>query len=167
MRAGAAQRCGKQVWCVRALPQRRALAAVRARLVARPSKVLAYETRGLIAREVSRPPDGGRGVRGRRSSASRARGGRRCASWFHSPRPHTNDTPEGCWGLGQPNTSYRVCYHQPNSISTTEDARYQVLPFVSAIQCPIEGGELEQKKTILLPSKAHIGSASRSSTDLT
>ena len=25
-------------------------------------------------------------------------------------------TPEGCWGLGQPNTSYRVCYHQPNCI---------------------------------------------------
>ena len=27
-----------------------------------------------------------------------------------------NDPPEGCWCLGQPNTSYRVCYHQPNSI---------------------------------------------------
>ena len=80
---------------------------------------------------------------------------------------NTNDPPEGSWGVGQLDTSYRVYYHQSYTISTTEEARDQVTPFVSSIQCPIEGGEFEQKETIILPSKAHIGSASRSSTDLT
>ena len=79
---------------------------------------------------------------------------------------NTNDPPEGSWGVGQLDTSYRVYYHQSYTISTTEEARDQVTPFVSSIQCPIEGGEFEQKETILLPSKAHIGSASRSPTDL-
>ena len=80
---------------------------------------------------------------------------------------NTNDPPEGSWGVGQLDTSYRVCYHQSYTMSTTEEARDQVTPFVSSIQCPIEGGEFEQKETIILPSKAYIGSASRSSTDLT
>ena len=79
---------------------------------------------------------------------------------------NTNDPPEGSWGVGQLDTSYRVYYHQSYTISTTEEARDQVTPFVSSIQCPIEGGEFEQKETILLPSKPHIGSASRSPTDL-
>ena len=38
------------------------------------------------------------------------------AAQMRSRRANTNGTPEGCWGLGQPNTSYRVCYHQPNCI---------------------------------------------------
>ena len=37
-------------------------------------------------------------------------------TYFAARRANTNGTPEGCWGLGQPNTSYRVCYHQPNAI---------------------------------------------------
>ena len=65
---------------------------------------------------------------------------------------NTNDPPEGSWGVGQLDTSYRVYYHQSYTISTTEEARDQVTPFVSSIQCPIEGGEFEQKETILLPS---------------
>ena len=83
----------------------------------------------------------------------RQTGDARCAN--------TNDQP---WAT---DTSYRVRYHQSYTTSTTEEARDQVTPFVSSIQCPIEGGEFEQKETIILPSKAHIGSASRSSTDLT
>ena len=59
---------------------------------------------------------------------------------------NTNDQP---WAT---DTSYRVCYHQSYTTSTTEEARDQVTPFVSSIQCPIEGGEFEQKETILLPS---------------
>ena len=72
---------------------------------------------------------------GKRQTAD---GDARCAN--------TNDQP---WAT---DTSYRVFYHQSYTMSTTEEARDQVTPFVSSIQCPIEGGEFEQKEAILLPS---------------